>query len=136
MGPFYPNSGQMWLAGKARTGLANSVMRLYKSSLTPTVLTTLAELEAAEADYTGYAAKTIANFNAAFISALGGAIQCPVQQFQPTAPVLVTNDIGGAWIEDATGEVVSIIPLPEAKAMVADSDALPISEILRFGSGQ
>ena len=132
---FYPVSGQMWLAGLARTALANSLIKLYQSSFTPNALTTLAELTAAEADYTGYAAKTITAWNAAFYSALGGAIQMPLQQFQPTDPTTVANTIGGAWVETSGGVLVSIIPFPAPVAMSTPFSAIPISEILRFGSG-
>lgn len=135
MAAFYPQAGQMWMAGIVRTALAASVIRLAKNSIVPNQLTTLAELEAEEADYTGYLALTIANWNAAYMSALGAAIQMPVQQFQPTGDA-VANTIGSAWIETAGGVLVSIITLPEPKAMGSVNDALPISEILRFGSGQ
>lgn len=134
MPAFYPNAGQVWLAGITRTALANSVVSLYQSTITPSVLTTKALLEAAEADYAGYAPLTVANWGAAFLSALGGAIQMPVQQFQCTGGG-VENVIGGAWVETAGGVLVSIIPLSAVKAMVTATDAIPLSEILRFGSG-
>jgi hypothetical protein len=135
VGVYYPKSGQQWLAGKVRTALAASKIRLYQSSINPTENTTLAELEAAEADYDGYAEITITNFGAVFQSPLGAAIQMPSVQFQGTDPMVVTNNIGGAWIEDSTGALVNIIGFPEAKAMSSPLDALPLSEILRFGSG-
>lgn len=134
MAAFYPNTGQVWIAGITRTALANSVVSLYQSSITPSVLTTKAELEAAEADFGGYAPVVVANFNPAFLSVLGGAIQMPVVQFQcdGNAP---SNVIGGAWLETAGGVLVSIIPFVAPKAMVLATDAIPLSEILRFGSG-
>lgn len=134
MAAFYPNDGQVWLAGITRTALANSVVSLYQSSLSPSILTTKAMLEAAEADFGGYNPITVAAWNAAFLSALGGAIQMPVVQFQcdGSAP---SNVIGGAWVETAGGVLVSIIPLSAVKSMTLSTDAIPLSEILRFGSG-
>lgn len=135
MPSFYPTAGQMWLAGIARTALANSVVRLYKNTLTPSVLTALAALEAAEADYDGYAAKTVAAWGEAFLGALGAAIQMPNQQFQPTGST-TPNLINGAWIETAGGVLVAIIQFPATISMGSPTDAIPLSEILRFGSGQ
>lgn len=134
MPAFYPNTGQIWLAGIARTALANSVVSLYKNTISPNVLTTKAQLEAAEADYTGYLPLTITAWGAAFLSALGAAIQMPNQQFQPTGTA-IGNLINGAWVETTGGVLVSIITFPESVPMGAVTDAIPLSEILRFGSG-
>jgi hypothetical protein len=132
---FYPRVGQQWLAGIVRTALAASELALYQSSITPNENTTLAELEAAEADYTGYARAAITNFGAVFQTPLGAGIQSPLTQFQPTDPTTVPNDIGGAFLVDATGDLVTVITFPEVKGMASSLDAIPISEILRFGSG-
>lgn len=131
----YPRAGQQWLAGIVRTALAASEMKLYQSSLVPTELTTLAELTAAEADFTGYAPIAMANWGAVFQSPLGAAIQSPLNQFQVTAPVVTTNDIGGAWVETAGGVLVVIISFPEPVAMATALSAIPLTAILRYGSG-
>jgi len=135
MSVFYPREGQQWLAGKVRTALAACEMRLYKAELTVSENTTLAQLEEAEADYSGYAAQDIANFGAVFQTPLGAGIQSPLVQFQPTPAPTITNDIGGAFVVDSTGALVTIISFPAAKPMASELDAIPISEILRFGSG-
>lgn len=135
MPSFYPNGGQLWLAGITRTALANSVVSLFQNTITPTVLTTKAELEAAEADYDGYAPKTVANWNEPFLGSLGAAIQMPVQQFQPTGST-TPNIINGAWVETAGGVLVFIVTFPASVSMASAADAIPLSEILRFGSGQ
>lgn len=134
MPAFYPNAGQIWLAGISRTALANSVVSLYQNTITPNVLTTKALLEAAEADYTGYVPLTITAWGAAFLSALGAAIQMPNVQFQPTGTT-IQNLVNGAWVETAGGVLVSIITFPQSVPMAAVTDAIPLSEILRFGSG-
>lgn len=134
MPAFYPNVGQLWLAGITRTALASSVVSLYQNTLTPSVLSTKAELEAAEADYDGYLPITVTAWGAPFLSALGGAIQMPSVQFQPTGDT-TPNTINGAWIETAGGVLVSIISFPQSVPMVTTADAIPLSEILRFGSG-
>lgn len=135
MPSFYPNAGQMWLAGITKTALANSVVSLFQNTITPTVLTTKAELEAAEADYDGYAAKTVTAWGDPFLGSQGAAIQMPIQQFQPTGST-TPNLINGAWIETAGGVLVAIIVFPATVTMGSTSDAIPLSEILRFGSGQ
>jgi hypothetical protein len=134
IGVFYPRAGQQWLAGIVRTALANSKIRLFQSTLVADDLTDLATLEAAEADYDGYAEIAMVAWGAVYQSPLGAATQSPQVQFQPTGSV-VTNSIGGAWIETAGGVLVSIIGFPAPKAMASTLDAIPISEILRFGTG-
>lgn len=137
MAVFYPKAGSFWLAGEVQTLLANSVMSLFQSSLTPTVNTTKAELEAAEATYTGYAAETLAAWGDPYTSPAGGAsVASPLVQFQTAAPYTTGNNIGGAWIETATGDLVAIITFPDEVPMAALGDAIPISQVLTFLSGE
>lgn len=133
---FYPSVGSIWLAGITGTELANSVLHLYQSSLTPTVDTTLADLVAAEADFSGYAPITLVAFGAPYlVSAGGAAVNSPCAQFNTADPTTITNNIGGAWIETAGGDLVLIDAFPDPIPMAAPSQAIPIQEILRFLSG-
>ena len=135
-GPFYPKTGQVWLAGLVQTAGVNAVVKLYQQGLvTPTQDTTDTELDAAEADYSGYAAITVAAWNDPFLTALGAAINFPSIEFRPNAAT-VSNVIGGAWIEDAAGVVVVIIPFPKPVSMDGVLSAIPLSQLLRYGSGQ
>lgn len=137
MGVFYPKAGSFWLANEVQTLLALSKMRLYQSSITPTVNTTKAELEAAEATYTGYAEKTLTAWGEPYTSPAGGAsISSPLVQFQTAAPYTTGNNIGGAWIEEAGGDLVAIITFPDVVPMSAEGDAIPLAQVLTFLSGE
>jgi len=133
---FYPLAGSIWLAGIARTALAGSKLKLFQSSLTPNVNTTKAELDAAEADFTGYAEITLTTWGAPYTSSAGGAaINSPCGQFATTDPTTVPNNIGGAWVETTGGVLVIIDAFPDVIPMNAPNQAIPIQEILRFLSG-
>jgi hypothetical protein len=133
---FYPLAGSIWLAGVARTALANSKLKLFQSSLVPNVNTTKAELDAAEADFSGYAEITLTAWGVPYTVAAGGAaINSPCGQFDTDDPTTVTNNIGGAWVETSGGVLVIIDSFPDVIPMNAPNQSIPIQEILRFLSG-
>jgi hypothetical protein len=134
---FYPNAGCIWLAGITRTALAGSKCRLFQDSLgVPTPTTTLADLVAAEADFSGYAEITITNFMLPYLFPGGGsAINSPSMQFMTADPTTVPNNIGGAWIETAGGVLVAIDSFPNSVPMNVPNLAIPLLEILAFGTG-
>jgi hypothetical protein len=133
---YYPKAGSVWLAGITQTALANSKLRLFQDSLVTNLNTTRAQLVAAEADYSGYVAATMVAFGDPYAPAIGGAaINSPEEQFMPTDPVTIPNNIGGAWIETAGGDLVVIDQFPESIAISEPTDAIPLLEILRFLSG-
>jgi hypothetical protein len=132
----YTNAGALWLAGKVKTALVNCKMRLFKDGMGIVVSPSLvvADLIAAEADYTGYVEKTIAAMSAPLLNPVGGAsISTGEQQFQIDAPYTVTNVIGGGWIEDSTGALVMAWSYGEAKPLVGAGDGIPVTQILVFG---
>jgi hypothetical protein len=135
-GTFYPLLATLWIAGLVQTALAGSKLRLFQNSITPTINTTIAELEAAEADFSGYSEKTITAFLAPYLGVTGANINSPLLQFDSATPFSVSNSIGGAWIEDSTGDLVSVITFPEPVAMGAVGQSLPVSQVLSFGTGQ
>ncbi len=75
MSVFYPNSGTLEIASGVQTMLALSKLRLFKSTLSPGVTTTKAQLLAEEADFTGYPAggETVTAFLSPGLYPLGGA---------------------------------------------------------------
>lgn len=92
------------VAGKAR--LANSVMRLYKSGFNPGPTTQLAEFVTNEADFDGYAAKTIATWSDPVLAGVGYAIYSPTQTFPWVAGSgLVGNQIGGYFLVTSGGDL-------------------------------
>lgn len=105
----YPNSGALAVAGLVRTALALSELRLFKSDFTPSISSTLAAFQAAQADYTGYVADGVAitAFFAALLNPAGGAsIDSPTVQFAAASPYTVGNVVGGWYLVDAAGTTV------------------------------
>lgn len=132
----YPNSGALWLAGVVRTALAGCVMKLFKDGEGIVVgpALTIAELTAAEADYTGYAGITVAAMTAPLLNPLGGAsISTATQQFAITAPYTLPNVIGGGWIEDSTGALVMAWSYDNAISLTGAGDGIPVEQLFLFG---
>jgi hypothetical protein len=134
----YPRVAQLWLAKLPQTALAASTLHLFKANLNIGPNTVLADLIAAEADFSGYAAKTIAAFNDPYIASGGGAsITSPFEQFEwvdPIPPALpVPNVIYGFWLEDSTSKlvVVGTLDLPVSVQMVGDAVAITLA--LNYG---
>lgn len=133
---YYPVAGSVFLATLTQSALALSVVRLYQSFFTPNVNTTLAELEAAEADFSGYVAETLTAWNDPMLSPGGGAsIASEYVQFQTADPVVVPNDIGGAWIETAGGVLVAIVQFAAPAPMSLPLQGIPMAQVLAFTSG-
>lgn len=114
---FFPLSTCALQAGERRTALAASVVKMFKSSLVPTESTTVAELDAAEADFDGYAAVTLTTWGAPILGPVSGyAIYSPGFQFSSGAPNTTQNDIGGLYLVDSGGALRAITtfeqPLP------------------------
>lgn len=132
----YPNSGALWGAGLLRTGLANALIKLFKAgagiSVNPAL--TLTQLEAAEADYTGYAPITVATFTTPLLNPVAGAsVSSGTQQFQIAAPYTVANVIGGGWIESAGGVLVAAWDFDPTRTLAMAGDGIPFEFIAIFG---
>lgn len=110
---WYPLDGCLQNATERRTAFAAMVAHLYKSTLVPTIGTTLADLTAAEADFDGYATQTMTTwFPPIFAPGSGYLIQSPQVQFSYVDDTgHVTNTIGGAYFVDATGKLRMILAL-------------------------
>ena len=109
-------------------------VRLFNSTLVPTVLTTKAELVAAEAAFTGYPAGgyTLGEFNPAILATGGGAVV-----YAPTIPVQYTAgdpaSIGGYWVEGESGLVRLVYIYSPARQLAVDGDGWPIVVSLGYG---
>lgn len=132
----YPNAGALWLAGIVQTALAASEIHLFQSTMAElTPATTLAELQAEEADFTGYAAETIAAWFDPLLNPLGGAsIESGLVQFAIAAPYTVPNVVSGWWIEEAGGDLVCAGNFSVDKSLVGAGDGIPMNIELIFGS--
>lgn len=137
---FYPNSACLKQAGELKTVLALSKVRLFLSTLVPSVSTTITELEAAEADYDGYTpgGETITAFLGALLDPAGGAsITAPTVQFDWVHDTDdVTNLIGGFWLEDAAGAVRVIGTFAAPIPMEGPGQGFPLNLKLVQTTGQ
>lgn len=131
----YPNSGALALAANVQTFLANSDLHLFQSgSVVLGPGTTLAELDGAEADYTGYSVITIASWLAPLLNPLGGAsIECGTQQFAIASPYTVSNVIQGWYLTESGGDLICAGDLPQPVALVGAGDGIPLNVQLVFG---
>ena len=131
----YPNEGSLWVAGIVQTALAGSDMHLFQSgSVTLGPLTTLVDLDAAEADYTGYAAQNIAAWTDPLLNGLGGAsIEAGLLQFAIAAPYTVPNMIQGWYLTETGGDLVCAGDFAVLKGLAGAGDGIPFNVTLRFG---
>lgn len=115
-------------ASAIKTALALSKLRLIQSSLTPNVNTTKAQMVAAEATFNGY---TVTGYT---LTAWVGPVNNPGSGAIITPPAInptwsnpdddpvVTNTIGGWWVEDATGNVRLVGTFDAPISMGQDGD--------------
>jgi hypothetical protein len=106
------------------SGLQGATARLYQSSLTPGPGTTLATLITAEANFDGYAAKTL-TMDTGYINGTSQAVaESQLLVWIPTGSV-TPNNIGGIWTDDGTG-AIEIWPLPAAVPLAGPSSVLKV----------
>lgn len=122
-----PNEGALRYAQTLRTELHLAEVRLYKEGLVPDYTTTLAALDAVEADFDGYAAQVV-TWNAARLLTGGGAAFSGCVQFDSGSPYGVPNSIGGWYLVDVTGTdvVVAIQPFDTPIPMGDAGQSLPV----------
>lgn len=121
------NEGALRLSGVIRTELSLAEVRLYKAGLIPDNTTTLADLDAVEADFDGYAARVV-TWMATHLLPTGGAAFRGCVQFDSAAPYGVPNSIGGWYLVDVTGTdvVVEIQAFDAPIPMGAEGQSLPV----------
>jgi len=129
---FYTNEAVMTLATELQTAMAASTLDLYQDSLVPGIQTTQAELAAAVATYSGYAQIAVATLLAPYLDPAGGAsTNVATRQFQHSGGA-TSNQIGGAWMEDAGGNVRIVVAFDQPIPMSAATDAIPIDVVFNF----
>lgn len=100
-------NGALVEATAAQARMANSVMHLFKQGFIPAPTSVLADFQAQEADFDGYAAKTIATFADPVLAGTGYMTYGPAQTFAWSHVADdVGNQIGGHWLETAGGELI------------------------------
>lgn len=131
----YPNTGALWLAAVVQAALADSHVNLFQTgTVTLTAATTLAQLTAAVADYTGYAEQDIATWFAPLLNPLGGAsIESGLLQFAIAAPYTVPNTIQGWYLTDTANALVCAGEFATPRELVGAGDGIPFNVELIFG---
>ena len=113
------------------TTLANSKLRLFKSTLVLTQFTTRAELLAAECNYDGYpeGGYELDEFTGPINDAGGGAVlTSPLVNpayGEPSDPP-VGNEVGGWWIEDSEEKVRVAGRYSPARPIQVPGDGFPV----------
>lgn len=103
-------------------------LKLFKNDFTPTPATVIGDF--IEADFSGYAAKTIAAFGAVHTNPDGSAeVASPLEQFDHSGGA-VSNLVYGWWFETAAGVLImserfASAPIP--MAVVGDSILLVLA---------
>lgn len=134
---FYPNAGALRLSVIVRAALAGCEVRLYKDGeVEPGPSTTLADLDAAQCDFDGYAPIVITNFNLPGLVPGGGAGINASVQFRTDDAIAVGNAVGGYYlvIQGSPDEVFVIQPFVEPILMQAAGQIIPITQLLLFGT--
>lgn len=136
MNIFYQRVGSLTVAGWAVTALAASVIKAFKAPFVPTPFTSKADLVANECDYDGYASITIAAWNdPGFAAAGGSSIDSGYFQFEYLDGMThVSNNVGGFWIETATGDVIVVGVYDTPVPMEQNGNIAPVEVVLNFGS--
>jgi len=110
-------------------------IRLFQDSLgVPTVETTITELEANEADYTGYPAGGFdVTAMAPPMGAPGGGVVILSNEVFATFTSGSPNTIGGYWLEDTAGNVIQVFVYDPVRVLAAIPDGWPIVAQLGYG---
>lgn len=134
---FFPLEGCQTSAAATRTALANSVMHLFQQSLSPDPSTPLTDYTAAEADYDGYAAITMAAWNAPILApGTGYMIGSPLVQFAwEFDEESVGNVIKGAYLVDAAGKLRLTVIFTDLIPMEMAGQGIPLNVVWLFPTG-
>lgn len=130
----YPNSELIALIASTRTLFATSLMKLTKAQIALSRTTVLADLTAVEADFTGYAAITLAAVGTSFFDGVRGGVSfsVPTQQWTVGAAPVTPNTVYGGWFESAAGALLLAWQIQDGYPMVATNDSLNLETLLNF----
>ncbi len=123
------NSGALALATREKAAMISSVVHLFKTDLNVSINTVAADLDAAEADFDGYEAITVAAMLAPVYDPLGGVgIETGTIQFVWAHDTDdVANMIYGFWHVTATGGLLSVGKFTDPIPMSMVGQGLPMS---------
>ena len=130
----YPTMAELELVNLLKVPFATASIALTSSAFSPGSATTLAELTAIEATFTGYSRITLTTIPAAYIDPINGGISqaIPLSQFSTASPYTVGNTIFGGFMVDASGNLLVCWNVAAGWAMSAADDSLPLQITLNF----
>lgn len=109
--------------------LENSFVHLWKvGEITPAMDLTIAELDAAECNFSGYAATKVVAWTGPYNYPGGGAYHesgLVIFDGEDATP-FVGNTVGGYWVEDAGGALVSVGKLDSPVPIAASGDVVQL----------
>jgi len=128
-----PNAQQLIMVTDLQTPYATGKIALCKAAVALSQTTVKADLSAVEADFTGYAKKTLTAVGDPFIDPSGGvSFIVPTQQWDVDATPTVLNDIYGGWIEDSGGVLLLAFMFASAVPMNTVGQALALQTLINF----
>lgn len=124
---FYTREAAITKATEIKTALAVSKVRYFKAPFVPSAFTTKAQLVEQECDFDGYVAAgyAVAAWNGPQNDPAGGAvISTPALNptYGPAGDPPVTNDVGGYWVEDTSGDVRYVFVYNPSRPMAVVGD--------------
>jgi len=133
----YPQVGANKLADIVKTALANAEVHLIKDNISLTAATVLADLTAIEADYDGYAAKTVTAWIGTYEDPAGGASirsgELDFTYVPAVPPVVDTNNIYGFWVETAAGVLIVAATFGTPVPVGVGHTLFPLTVVLNYG---
>lgn len=135
--PFRPSSYCERIAGEQQAILASCVIKLFQAGLNPGPGVVVADLDNDECDFDDYVPIVVtAWLDPSALPNGSWQIIMPTQQFLCTAAQVVSNMVGGWWIEeDTTGEVLLVRELDAPIVMATAGNSVPVSAAQVFGPG-
>jgi len=130
----YTNEAALAQAEEARAGLALSLLRVFDATIVPDATTTAADMIAVETGLIGYppGGYPMTAFAAPQLIAAGVAVIT-----SPLVAIVYASGasaaLGGAWIEDAAGDVRGVFIFDPPRTLAAIGDGLQFLRQLAYG---
>lgn len=135
----YPTLAQVEMVNLLKVPYATGIIHLTSSIFVPGPNTTLADLTAIEATFTGYSPVTLTAIPAAYIDPINGGISqaIPLAEFSTASPYTVGNTVYGGFITDAAGpNLLACWNVPAGWNMTGADQSLPLQLVFNFfGTG-
>lgn len=120
----------------AQARMANAVCSLFKAGFLPSPTSVLADFEAQECDFDGYAPATIATWGTPVLAGTGYMTYAPAQTFAWAHDTDdVGNAVGGYWLETAGGVLIAYTVFNPTRPAQGPGQAVIVTPVLVFPAG-